>query len=98
MFLMKVGTNHQIVIPKGVRTKLGVKPGDLVEITLKRRATPVKSKKLAEKDEPIGPKTRAAIRRGLKDVKEGRFFGPFNSADDLLKDLHQRARALKSKT
>jgi AbrB family looped-hinge helix DNA binding protein len=72
MSLVKVGTRHQVVIPKSVRTSLRFKPGDYVEITVERQRAVIKPKKIVDRDEPIGPKTRAGIQQGLRDVAEGR--------------------------
>ena len=98
MGLVKVGPKHQVVIPKDVRRRLGVRPGDYVEIAFERNTARIKPKKVIDRDEePIGPKTRAAIRQALKDVEEGRVHGPFNSAEELLEDLHRRAGVTKKK-
>jgi AbrB family looped-hinge helix DNA binding protein len=87
--LVKVGPNHEVVIPKNVRTKLGVNPGDYVEVSLQKKAallTP-RQETFPETDEPLGPKTRAAISRGLKDVEAGRVSGPFKTAADVQRHL-----------
>lgn len=100
MPLVKIGSKHQVVIPKAVRDRLGVDPGDYVEFTFRRNQAVIKRKKSVDAfpvtDEPIGPKTRAAIRRGLKDFEEGRVSGPFESGEELIEHLH-RAMGLKAK-
>jgi len=96
MPVVRVGSKHQVVIPKAVRTKLGVKPGDYVEISFRRKSAVIKRKKVADDvpytDEPIGPKTRAAIQQALDEVEEGKVEGPFHSAEQLVAHLHQGAR------
>ena len=97
MPLVKVGSKHQVVIPKKVRDKLGVKPGDYVEIAFQKNQAVLKRKKVVDDfpitDEPIGPKTRAGIRQALKEMKEGKVIGPFESAEELIQHLHEdRAR------
>lgn len=76
MPLVKVGTKHQVVIPKAVRDKLGVHPGDYVEILFDRNQAVLKRKKIVDDfphtTEAIGPKTKARIREGLEDIEEGR--------------------------
>lgn len=82
MPLVKVGTKHQVVIPKAVRTRLGVKPGDYVEIVLGKNQAIIKPKSIVDRwtDEPIGPLTRAGIKRGLKDAARGRVTKPKKTA------------------
>jgi len=76
MPLVKVGSKHQVVIPKNVRDQLGVKPGDYVEMTYKKNQAVLKRKKIVDDfpitDEPIGPKSRAGIRQGLKEMRQGK--------------------------
>lgn len=100
MPLVKVGPKHQVVIPKAVREKLGVDPGDYVEVAFENNQAVIKRKKIVDdfpiSDEPIGPKTRARIRQGLKDLKEGRISGPYSSMAASLADLQTQLRSTKS--
>lgn len=89
MPLVKVGSKHQVVIPKNVRQRLGVAPGDYVEIVFERNTARIKPKKLVDReaDEPIGPKTKAAIRRALKEVRKGKSQGPIKTEEELQRFL-----------
>lgn len=81
MVLVRKGPNHEVVIPKPVCAKLGMNPGDYVEVSVQEHAaliTPCQED-FPETDEPIGPKTLEGIRQGLKDAEEGRVSGPFSS-------------------
>ena len=87
MALVKIGTKHQIVIPKAVFAKMGLAPGDYVDVSANRGHAVIKRKKAVddfpETDEPLGPKLRASINRALKDVEAGRVSGPFRTMDEL---------------
>ena len=75
MPLVKVGSKHQVVIPKKVREQLGIEPGDYVEISHIKSGAMIKRKALVdvpETDEKLGPKTRAGIKQALKEMKEGK--------------------------
>ena len=91
MSLVRIGSKNQVVIPKSVRTQLGVGPGDYVEIDFDRNRALIKPKKIVDRDELLGPKTRAAIQQALKEVKKGRTYGPFHTYEELIEDLHKRA-------
>jgi AbrB family looped-hinge helix DNA binding protein len=99
MPLARVGTKHQVVIPKAVFSKLGLAPGDYVEVSLRKNQAVITRKKFVDDfpttDEAIGPKTRASIRQGLKELKAGKGRGPFKNAKDLISDLHRRVRSAK---
>jgi AbrB family looped-hinge helix DNA binding protein len=99
MPLARVGTRHQVVIPKAVFSKLGLAPGDYVEVSLRKNHAVLTRKKFVDdfpiSDEPIGPKTRLSIRRGRKEIKEGKGRGPFKNAKDLISDLHRNAGGAK---
>jgi AbrB family looped-hinge helix DNA binding protein len=99
MPIARVGTKHQIVIPKAVFAKLGLAPGDYVEVSLRKNHAVITRKKFVDDfpttDEVIGPKTRASIQKGLKELKAGRSRGPFKNAKDLISDLHRKSAAKK---
>ena len=97
MSLVRVGTKNQVVIPKSVRSLLGVRPGDYVEIAFEKNRALIKPKKIVDRDEPIGPGTRESLRRALDDVKKGKVHGPFQSAEELLAALRPPNQRRKSK-
>ena len=75
MPIVKVGTKHQVVIPKSVRDELGIKAGDYVEISWRSNGALIKLQRISDappSKEAIGPKTKESIRAGLKDVAKGK--------------------------
>jgi AbrB family looped-hinge helix DNA binding protein len=91
MPLVKVGPKHQVVIPKEVRNKLGVSPGDYVEVAFRRNQAVIKRKRIVDDfpytDEPIGPKTRTGVLQGLKDIEDGNVSGLFRTAAEVQRHL-----------
>ena len=99
MPLVKVGSKHQVVIPKAVFAELGLAPGDYVEIAVLEKRAVLTRKKMVDDfpltDEAVGPKTRAAIVQAVKETKAGKGHGPFENSEELIADLHRRVRLAK---
>ena len=91
MTQVRVGPKHEVVIPKAVRTKLGLQPGDYVEFSFQRGQAVVKRKAAEEDfpvtDEPIGPRTQARLREAIKAVEAGRVSGPYKTAEEVQRHL-----------
>lgn len=87
MTLVRVGTKHQVVIPKDVFSKLGLAAGDYVEVSVRKNEAVIKRKRVVDDfpvtDEPIGPKMRASLRRSRKEVAQGKLHGPFRTAEEV---------------
>ncbi len=82
---VKIGVSRQVVIPKKIHDKLGLAPGDYLEVELRGNRVILTPKMLIEK----------RLAEGLEDIKQGRVHGPFKSVKEMLGSLH---RAKKSKT
>ena len=91
MPLVKVGPKHQVVIPKEVREKLGVAPGDYVEVAFKRNRVVIERKKIVDDfpytDEPLGPKMAASLREALEVVREGKVSKPLRTDEEVQRYL-----------
>jgi len=88
---VKIGVSRQVVIPKKIHRELRLVPGDYLEVELLKGRVVMTPKALIDKE------TERRLRESLKDYAEGRSYGPFNSAKDLLADLHHRTAKHKSK-
>jgi len=87
MSIVKVKTKGQVTLPTAVRKLIGLKVGDLLKIN--------------ENNGTIVLTPQAMIDRRLAqsfaDFKAGRSYGPFNSADNMIKDMQQRVKKIKNK-
>jgi len=87
MALVSVKKKYQVVIPRSVRRKIGVKVGDLLEA----KAEPGR----------ITFTPKLAVDRGvaesIADFKAGRAYGPFGTHEGLVASLHEQAAKLRSK-
>lgn len=76
--VVKIGTSRQVIIPKKIHDRLGLKAGDYLEVQLQDDKLVLTPKALVEK----------RLAEALDDVKHGRVHGPFRSAKEMLRSLH----------
>jgi AbrB family looped-hinge helix DNA binding protein len=87
MALVSVKNKYQVVIPLHVRKKIGIKVGDLLEASVERGSITFTPKSVIDR----------AVAESLVDFKEGRAYGPFETAAELVASLHKEASKLRSK-
>jgi AbrB family looped-hinge helix DNA binding protein len=86
MAAVKIGVSRQVVIPKKIHDQLGLAPGDYLEVELERGKVVMTPKALVDRH------LEKRLAEGLEDIRQGRVYGPFNSAKELIADLHRRAK------
>jgi bifunctional DNA-binding transcriptional regulator/antitoxin component of YhaV-PrlF toxin-antitoxin module len=87
MALVKVKTRYQVTLPSTVRNRAGVGVGDLLEAKVERGRITSTPKPPVERE----------IAEGLEDLKRGRVYGPFASADEMVRSLHRNAKRLAAR-
>jgi AbrB family looped-hinge helix DNA binding protein len=89
MPLVKVGTRHQVTIPKSIVDRLGLRAGDYVEVRLEDGRIIITPKEIVDKTHSWfwAPEWQEGIQEALEDLKAGRVVGPFERPDDALKAL-----------
>ncbi len=105
--LVKIHRKGQITLPVRLRSALGVAEGDLVEASVQRGKivlTPklvIDKSKFATADDEYTPAQRKTIDRGIaqsmKDLREGRAYGPFDTIENFLASLHKHVGKSKAK-
>ncbi|MBI4469191.1 MAG: AbrB/MazE/SpoVT family DNA-binding domain-containing protein [Acidobacteria bacterium] len=88
MPLVKVKAKYQVTLPTAVREQVGVDVGDLLEAHVERGKITLTPKTVVDRE----------IAEGLADIKKGRTYGPFSSAEELLHSLHRNVRKMKKKS
>jgi bifunctional DNA-binding transcriptional regulator/antitoxin component of YhaV-PrlF toxin-antitoxin module len=95
-----VKSKSVLLVPPSVRRKAGLKPGDQVEFKVSSGVIQI-FRKPPIADEEYTPAQRRALDRelakGLEDVRKGRTYGPFDTADDAIKFLRKEIQPRKSK-
>ncbi len=102
MATVRVNSKREVVIPKSIFRKLGLEPYDYVEVTYRNNEAVIRRKFSADgypiTGEPLGPKMRAALRRSLKEIKEGKALGPFSTVEELVEHLHSQPKRTSRKS
>jgi bifunctional DNA-binding transcriptional regulator/antitoxin component of YhaV-PrlF toxin-antitoxin module len=99
-----VKSKTPLVVPPAVRRQAGLKSGQEIEFKVSGGVISIRPK-LPNADDEYTPAQRrivdAQLAEGLADIKAGRTFGPFDSADEMIAhmkaQLKKRATAPKAK-
>jgi AbrB family looped-hinge helix DNA binding protein len=79
--VVKLGASRQVVIPKAIHDRLGLHPGDYLEVRLNKNRVVLTPQTLVER----------RLAEALEDLAEGRVHGPFASAREMIKRLRERS-------
>ena len=82
MSLVKVKTKYQVTLPTALREQVGVNVGDILEAKVEKGKITFTPKSIIDRE----------IAEGLEDLRKGRTYGPFNTADEMIRSLHQMTR------
>jgi AbrB family looped-hinge helix DNA binding protein len=82
--VQKIGPKFQVTIPKAVRTRLGLKVGDLVQARVgKNQSIILERKRLVDFQQSLEEDLRAS----KAEYDAGLFLGPFDTADETMEAL-----------
>lgn len=84
--VVKIGVSRQVAIPKKLHDRLGLAPGDYLQIELEGDRLILTPKALIEK----------RLAEGLEDIRQGRVHGPFKSVPALLRSLQRTKKTTRS--
>ena len=82
MSIVKIKTKYQITLPTNLREEVGLEIGDFLEAKVEKGKITFTPKTIIDR----------AIAAGLEDIKNGRVYGPFDSAKDLVHSLHKNSK------
>jgi bifunctional DNA-binding transcriptional regulator/antitoxin component of YhaV-PrlF toxin-antitoxin module len=93
-----------IVVPSSVRRRAGFKPSDKLEFKASGGVITITAKPESADDEHAPEQRRkilADLKLAQKDIAEGRFYGPYETVDQMIEsveaELRKRAAAKKRK-
>ena len=92
--ISRLGQRRQVVIPKKICERLGLREGDFVEVSAEKGAAIVKPRKLADFDDVLTPKEAEQVREGEAQLRQGLYV----TLEQLEHDLERKARKRSRKT
>ena len=96
-----VKPNADLVVPRSVRRRAGIKAGDRLEFKVSGGAINI-VRKLPSADDEYTPRQRRALDRalaeGMDDIEKGRLHGPFDTHEAMIEFLHRQTNAVQGKS
>jgi AbrB family looped-hinge helix DNA binding protein len=100
--LVKIHRKGQMTLPSRLRAAVGIAEGDLVEASLQHGKIVITPKmvinrsKFSNADDEYTPAQRRIIDARLaeseEDLKKGRTYGPFNTADEMITSMKEQLK------
>lgn len=87
MSIVKVKFKGQVTLPSSLRQQVGLKVGDLLEVKEERGKIILTPQTIIDR----------RLAESMADFKAGRSHGPFDTADDMIRDMKSRVKKIKSK-
>ena len=93
MPIVRLEHTGQVTIPNEVRKILGWEEGDYLDIALNEQVVVLKKTEVVHETEEddeswfLSEEWQKSHCKALKDIEEGRVYGPFENVEDLLKSL-----------
>ncbi|PYV15025.1 MAG: hypothetical protein DMG21_16330 [Acidobacteria bacterium] len=86
-----VSTKSQLVVPRSVRRRAGLKSGQSVEFKVSGGVINIVPK-LPSADDEYTPAQRGIINARLREARKGPYYGPFTTADEAVAFLRKEMR------
>jgi bifunctional DNA-binding transcriptional regulator/antitoxin component of YhaV-PrlF toxin-antitoxin module len=99
-----VKPNADLVVPRSVRRRAGIKTGDRLEFKVSGGAINIvrKSPSANTVNDECTPRQRRAVDQalaeGVDDIKKGRLHGPFETHEAMIEFLHRQTNTAQGKS
>jgi AbrB family looped-hinge helix DNA binding protein len=100
--LVRIHRKGQMTLPSRLRIAIGVAEGDLIEASLQRGKIVLTPKVVVDRsrfpsaDDEYTPAQRkivdARLKQSEEDLKKGRTFGPFKTADEMIASMKDQLK------
>lgn len=91
MSIVKVKTKGQVTLPFRIREQAGLSIGDMLEANFSSGKITLTPKSMVDK------RIATHLAESMADLKAGRSYGPFDTAEGMIADMEKRIKKLKKK-
>lgn len=91
-----VKSKDELIVPRSVRRKAGIKTGDRVEFKVSGGVINI-IPELPTADDEYTPAERQAVDARLAEARKGPHYGPFETTDDAVRFLRREIKSRKAK-
>lgn len=86
---LQIGKRYEILIPRPSAQRLGIKPGEELEMVESKKALLLVPKKKIPKDQRwyYTKRWQKMMREAFEEARRGKLIGPFKSAEEFINDL-----------
>lgn len=85
MSLINVRPNGQVTLPSSLRERAKLNVGDLLDAKLEKGKITLTPASLIDRH----------IAESMEQIKDGQFYGPFDTADEMIEALHRNGKKSK---
>jgi len=85
MSFIRVNPKGQVTIPSSLRERAKLNPGDLVEAKLVKGKITLTPASLIDRH----------IDESVRQIEKGQFYGPFDTAEEMIESLHRQSRTTR---
>ena len=85
MALVKVKQKYQVTLPASLRQRAGLEVGDLLEARVEGNKITLTPKSVLDRE----------LAQAIREIDQGKTFGPFSSAKGLIRSLNREAKKFK---
>jgi bifunctional DNA-binding transcriptional regulator/antitoxin component of YhaV-PrlF toxin-antitoxin module len=82
MTLVRVRSKYQVTVPNALRHRVGLHVGDLLEARVERGKITFTPRSAIDR----------RIAQSMEDIKQGRAYGPFDSAGEMIRSLRENLK------
>ena len=82
MHIVRVKTKNQVALPSEIAERVGLNVGDFLEARIEQGNIVLKPQTLVDQH----------IAESRQQIKNGQFYGPFNTADEAIESLRKNSK------
>lgn len=92
MPISRLGQRRQVVIPKDICEKIGLREGDFLEVARVRNTVIIRPKKIVDAEDTLTPEEEAIVREGEAQIRRGEYVTLEQLEHDMERNTREKRR------